>query len=121
MGVETVDETVDSGNESSSGSSRDGDITSVMPSESLNVSCWILPDSREFTIRKATVPFNLLWGSQSITCLRPQILKKHKDKIKVAIRLVRKEKVPGVVIKGIVFEPVAFQKQKIGFSAPLRL
>jgi len=68
-----VEETVDSGNESSNDSSSDGDITPVMPLEALNVSCWILPDSSDYTIRKATVLFNLLWGTLSVTCLRPQI------------------------------------------------
>merc|ERR1712129_484999 len=119
--LETMLESVDSGNECSSNSSSDGDTTSVMPSEPLKVSCWIVPDSSDLTIRKATVLFNMLWGTSSIACLRPQICKKHRDKMRVAIRMLRADNLPGVDIKGIIFEPLAFrQQQKIGFSAYVR-
>merc|ERR1712008_408943 len=117
---ETMLETVDSGNECSSNSSSDGDTTSVLPSEPLKVSCWIVPDSSDLTIRKATVLFNMLWGTSSITCLWPQIRKKHRDKMKGAVRILHAENLPGVAIKGIIFEPLAFRQQKIGFSAYLR-
>jgi len=118
---ETVVEIVDSGHESGSDSSSGGNITPVMPSEPLTVSCWILPDSSVLAIKKATVLFNLLWGTSSITCLWPQIWKKHRGKMKKTLRILRAEQVPGVVIKGIIFEPLAFRQQKIGFSVNLRL
>merc|ERR1712008_108119 len=119
--VETQVEGLDSSNEEcSSTSSSDGDTPSVMPLEPLKVSCWIVPESSDLTIRKATVLFNMLWGTSSIACLRPQICKKHKDKIRVAIRMLRVDHLPGVAVKGIIFEPLAFRQQKIGFSAYVR-
>merc|ERR1712008_196313 len=110
----------DNGNECSSNSSSDGDTTSVLPSEPLKVSCWIVPDSSDLTIRKATVLFNMSWGTSSIACLRPQIHKKHRDKMRAAMNVLRAENLPGVSIKGIIFEPVAFRRKNIGFSAYLR-
>jgi hypothetical protein len=120
--VETQVETLDSSNEEcSSNSSSDGDTPSVMPSEPLKVSCWIVPESSDLTIRKATVLFNMLWGTSSIACLWPQICKRHRDKIRVAIRMLQMDNLPGVAIKGIIFEPLAFRQQKIGFSVYVRL
>merc|ERR1712032_387819 len=94
--VATMAETVDISNEGSSDGSSNGDTTSVMPSEPLTASCWVMPDSHDFTIIKATVLFNLLWGTARITCLKPQIWKKHRGKIPLALRILHAEKLPGV-------------------------
>jgi len=116
------EEIVDSGSECSSDGSSKGDITSLMPSEPLKLSWWIVPDSSEFTVRKATVLADMLWGpTLSITSLRSQIWKKHRCHMKIAVRIICQETIPGVDVEGIIFEPLAFQQQKIGFSAHLRL
>jgi len=122
-GVETQGhvETLDSSDEvSSSDNSSAGNVTSV-PSESLKLSCWIRPESSDLTITKATVPFNMLWGTLSITCLRPQIYKKHRSKLSSALKRLLQNTYPGVAIRGIIFEPLAFRQQKIGISASLRI
>jgi len=122
-GVETQGhvETLDSSDEvSSSDNSSAGNVTSV-PSESLKLSCWIRPESSDLTITKATVPFNMLWGTLSITCLRPQIYKKHRSKLSSALKRLLHNTYPGVAIRGIIFEPLAFRQQKIGISASLRI
>mmetsp|Transcript_90813 Transcript_90813/g.174832 ORF Transcript_90813/g.174832 Transcript_90813/m.174832 type:complete len:383 (+) Transcript_90813:649-1797(+) len=121
--VEKSMSAVDSDSEGSSSASSDG-LTLTTPTESLQLSCWILPASSDWTICKATVLFNLLWGPASVASLKPQIAKKqrrHLQNIISVLSSANRQEACGMEIRKFMFEPKAFQNQKLGFSATVRI